>query len=108
MELIPLLVLMAVFAAGTGAVARRKGRRAWLWALLGALFTFGALATAAFLPGTRERGESGHSLPEGADPDSLRRAQAEGAELRRQRDEAVGEAHRDMSSHIPGGGFGGL
>ena len=108
MELVPLLVLMAVFAAGTGAVARRKGRRVWLWALLGALFTIGALATVALLPGTRERGASGHSLPEGADPDSWRRAQAEGAELRRRSDEARAEAHGDMSSHIPGGGFGGL
>ena len=107
MELVPLLALMAVFAAVTGAVARRKGRRLWLWAPLGALFTIAALITVTLLPGTRGRGAS-RGLPEGMDPDSLRRAQAEGAELRRQRDEAVGEAHRDMSSHIPGGGFGGL
>ena len=107
MEFVPLLVLMAVFAAVTGAVARRKGRRLWLWAPLGALFTIAALVTVALLPGTRGRGASS-GLPEGMDPDSWRRAQAEGAELRRQRDEAVGEAHRDMSSHIPGGGFGGL
>ena len=107
MEFVPLLVLMAVSAAVTGAVARRKGRRLWLWAPLGALFTIAALITVALLPGTGERGAS-RGLPEGMDPDSLRRAQAEGAELRRQRDEAVGEAHRDMSSHIPGGGFGGL
>ena len=108
MDLVPLLVLMAVFAALTGAVARRKGRRVWLWALLGALFTIGALATAALLPGTRGRGASSLGLPEGADPDSWRRAQSEGAELRRRSDEARAEAHGDMSSHIPGGGFGGL
>ena len=108
MEFVPLLVLMAVFAAVTGAVASRKGRRLWLWAPLGALFTIAALITVALLPGTRGRGASSRGLPEGMDPDSWRRAQAEGAELRRQRDEAVGEAHRDMSSHIPGGGFGGL
>ncbi len=44
-ELAPLLVLMAVFAAVTGAVATRKGRRVWLWALLGALFTIVTLAS---------------------------------------------------------------
>ena len=82
MELAPLLVLMAVFAAVTGAVARRKGRRVWLWALLGALITLVALITVALLPGTRGRVASGRGLPEGADPDSWRRAQAEGAELR--------------------------
>ena len=108
MEFVPLLVLMAVFAAVTGAVARRKGRRVWLWTPLGALFTIAALVTVALLPGTRERGASSPGLPEGADPDSWRRAQSEGAELRRRSDEARAEAHGDMSSHIPGGGFGGL
>ena len=108
MELVPLLVLMALFAAVTGALARRKGRRVWLWAPLGALFTIAALATVALLPGTRGRGASGRGLPDGADPDSWRRAQAEGANLRRRSDEARAEAHGDMSSHLPGGGFGGL
>ena len=108
MEFVPLLVLMAVFAAVTGAVARRKGRRLWLWAPLGALFTIAALVTVALLPGTRGRGASSGLPPEGMDPDSLRRVQAEGAELRRRSDEARAEAHGDMSSHIPGGGFGGL
>ena len=107
MDLVPLLVLMAVFAALTGAVARRKGRRVWLWALLGALFTIAALITVALLPGTRERVANGRGLPEGSDPDPWLRAQSEGAELRQRADEARVEAHRDMSSHIPGGGFGG-
>ena len=88
MELAPLLVLMAVFAAVTGAVARRKGRRVWLWALLGALFTLVALITVALLPGTRGRVASGRGLPEGADPDSWIRARIEGARLRQQVDEA--------------------
>ena len=105
MELVPLLVLMAVFAAVAGAVARRKGRRVWLWALLGALFTLVALITVALLPGTRGRVASGRGLPEGADPDSWRRAQAEGAELRQRRDEALAEGYRDATHHIPGGGF---
>ena len=85
MEMIPLLGLMAVFAAVTGAVARRKGRRAWLWAVLGALFTIAALITVAVLRGPGERVASGRDLPDGADPDSWLRAQAEGATLRRQR-----------------------
>ncbi len=108
MELIPLLVLMAACAAVTGAVARRKGRRVWLWALLGAPFTIVTLITVALLPGKRGRVASGLGLPEGADPDSWLRGRAEAGKIRRQRDEALAETHRDMSSHIPGGGFGGL
>ena len=104
MELVPLLVLMAVCAAASGAVARWKRRRVWLWALLGAAFTIAALIIVAVLPRTRGRAVSG-GLPEGADHDSRLRAQAEGAKVRRRSDEARSEAHRDMSSHIPGGGF---
>ncbi len=105
MELAPLLALMAVCAAASGAVARWKRRRIWLWALLGALFTIAALIIVAVVPRSRTRVAGGGSLPEGADHDSRLRAQAEGAELRRRSDDARSEAHRDMSSHIPGGGF---
>lgn len=105
MELVPLLVLMAVFAVVTGAVARRKGRRVWLWIPLGALFSVAALGAVALLPGTRRRVASGRGLPEGADPDAWLRAQAEGETIRRQQDDARSEAHRDMSGHLPGGGF---
>ena len=55
MEIVPLLVLMAVFAVASGVVARRKRRRVWLWvllgALLGALLPFAARATITYLPG---------------------------------------------------------
>ncbi len=104
MELVPLLVLMAVFAVVASAVARRKGRRVWVWALFGAAFTIAALIIVAVLPGTRGRAAS-RGLADGADPEAWRRAQAEGAEVRRRSDDARSEAHRDMSSHIPGGGF---
>ncbi len=104
MELVPLLVLMAMCAAASGAVARWKRRRVWLWALSGAAFTIAALIIVAVLPGTRGRAAS-RGLAEGADPEAWRRAQAEGADLRRRSDDARSEAHRDMSSHLPGGGF---
>lgn len=104
MEIVPLLVLMAVCAVAAGAVARWKRRRVWLWALLGALFTIAALIIVAVLPGTRGRA-AGHGLPDGLDHDSWLRAQAEGKKIGRQRDDARTEAHRDMSGHIPGGGF---
>ena len=92
MELVPLLVPMAAFAVVTGVVAQRKGRRVWLWALLGAAFTLAALIIVAVLPGTRERGAGGHSLPDGADHESRLRARVEGAKLRRQVDNARSEA----------------
>lgn len=104
MEIVPLLVLMAVFAVASGVVARRKGRRVWLWILLGALFTIAALIIVAVMPGTRGRAAS-RNLADGVDPDSHLRAQAEAERLGRERDEARAEAHRDMSGHIPGGGF---
>ena len=94
MELVPLLVLMLVCAAASGALARWKQRRVWLWILLGAAFTIAALIIVAVLPRTLGRAAS-RGLPDGADPEALRRAQAE----------ARSEAHRDMSSHLPGGGF---
>ena len=104
MEIVPLLGLMAAFAVVASLVARRKGRRMWVWALLGAAFTIAALVIVAVLPGTRGRAAS-HGLPDGLDHDSWRRAQAAGKQIRRQRDDARSEAHRDMSGHIPGGGF---
>lgn len=104
MELVPLLMLMAVCAAASGAVARWKRRRVWLWALLGAAFTIAALVIVAILPRTRGRA-AGRGLADELDHDSRLRAQAEGAKVRRRSDDARSEAHRDMSSHIPGGGF---
>ena len=104
MEIVPLLVMMAVFAVASGAVARWKRRRVWLWTLLGALFTIAALIIVAVLPRTRGRAAS-RNLVDGVDPHSHLRAQAEAERLGRERDEARAEAHRDMSGHIPGGGF---
>ncbi|MYB40767.1 MAG: hypothetical protein F4X76_00965 [Chloroflexi bacterium] len=104
MEIVPLLVLMAVCAVAAGSVARWKRRRVWLWALLGALFTIAALIIVAVLPQTRGRAAN-RGLPDGLDHDSWLRAQAEGKKIGRQRDDARTEAHRDMSGHIPGGGF---
>ena len=100
-----MLVLMALFAVVTGLVARRKRRRVWLWLPLGALFTIAALIIVAILPGTRGRVASGQGLLDGADLDSSLRAQAEGKKLQRRMDETRAETHRDMSSHLPGGGF---
>ncbi|MYE47166.1 MAG: hypothetical protein F4X25_10590 [Chloroflexi bacterium] len=105
MEIVPLLVLMAVFAVASGAVARRKRRRVWLWALLGALFTIAALIIVAILPGRRGRAASGGVRADGLDDDSRLRARTEAEAMRRKQDDARAEAHRDMSSHIPGGGF---
>lgn len=104
MELVPLLGLMAAFAVVASLVARRKGRRMWVWALLGAAFTIAALVIVAVLPRTRGRAAS-RNLVDGVDPHSHLRAQAEAERLGRERDEARAEAHRDMSGHIPGGGF---
>ena len=102
MEIVPLLVLMAVFAVASGVVARWKRRRVWLWALLGAAFTIAALIIVAVLPGNRA--SRGGSRSDGLDHDSRLRAQTEAEAIRRRRDDARAEAHRDMSSHIPGGG----
>ena len=104
MEIVPLLVLIAAFAVVASVVARRKGRRMWVWALLGAAFTIAALIIVAVLPRTRGRAAS-RNLVDGVDPHSHLRAQAEAERLGRERDEARAEAHRDMSGHIPGGGF---
>lgn len=105
MELVPLLGVMAVFAALVGFVARRTGRRVWLWIPLGALFTIVALVVVTVLAGSRARPADGRSLADGLDHESRLRAQTEAEQIRRRHDETRTEAHRDMSSHIPGGGF---
>ena len=91
MELVPLLVLMAAFAVVASVVARRKGRRMWVWALFGAAFTIAALIIVAVLPGTRGRAAS-RGTAEGMDHDSRLRARGEAEQLRRRSDEARSEA----------------
>ena len=108
MELVPLLVLMAAFAVVASVVARRKGRRMWVWALFGALLSPIALVAIAFLPGARSRIAGVRADVDAADPDAWQHTQSELRSVKQKREEVIADARRHLPPRFWGGRSGGL